>query len=244
MKIMNLFSKIMIFFLLIGQISLSAQSNKKNKKESLIYKPEKTFLFQADYDSAGIKKTNYIVMRILNKEQYGGRAITYDYYDFLPSIQNMDSLSQISETGYIETTQILDEGKRYWVHPPRSEYYPPRSKELSPRSYYDGLTQYFPFPYISLPVKPGKKYKDRYISFNDPICNCNLWMKYSVKNLGFTQYKYKNQLITATIIDGNSKSKIGNYSFRYLFNEELGFVNWKYNCDNIVFLELNLIDVF
>ena len=262
---MNITKKILIFLLLLGTIVLHAQSNRKDsvmhspdldtihvkshkkagKHLPLVYKPEKTFVFQADYDSAGTKKTNYVVMRILDKEQYGGTVITYDYYDSQPHQHNMDSLSSISERGFIESTQVLDKGNIIWLHPPRTEYLPPRNKDLVPRSLYRGLTDYFPFPYMSLPAKVGKKTSELSLSINDPICDCNLGMKYSVFHIGYTQYKYQNKLITVVRTDGISKNKkIGNYSFQYLFNEEFGFVHWKYNCNDIVFLELNLIDVY
>ena len=243
---MNITKKILIFFLLLSFVSLCAQSNKKKQHEPLVYKPGKTFVFKADYDSAGTKKTNYVIMRILDKEQEGGTVITYDYYDSRPHQHNMDSLSSISKTGYLETTQVLDQGNYIWLHPPRWEYLPPRNKDLTLRSCYDGLTQYFPFPEISLPIKKiGKKHPHGYFSINDPICNCNIFVKYQISISGYTQYKYQNKLITVSRIDGNAKSKkIGNYSFLYLFNEEFGFVYWKYNCNDIVFLELNSIDVY
>ena len=252
----------MIFLLLLGCMSLYAQTNKQNKsKDPLIYKPLKTFVFKADYDSSGIKKINYVVMRIFEEKQFGGNIITYNYYDTVSSRNAMDSLfsifkSEIDTTrirskeyirvrGANEMTQVLDKGNYIWIHPPRAQYYPPRSKEIAPRSCYDGLAQYFPFPEISIPVKIKKKRSQWYLSFNDPICNCSLFLRYKIRHNGYTQCQYKDELITVLKIDGIAKSKkIGAYSFQYLFNEDVGFVYWKYNCDDIVFLELWLIDVF
>lgn len=239
----KIFSAIICLLFLSSDIPLFAQSDKASKKKSLIYTSSKTFIFQADYDSIGITTRNYIAMRVLDKEQYGGRVIAYHYFDILPTSENIDSLICSYGKVHVETTQVLDEGNYFWLHPPRSNYAPSFSNNISPPTYYDGLTQYFPFPEITLPFKIGKKSKNSYLSIKDPVCDCNLWMRYKITNKDIVLYRYKTRLVEAYSVSGVSKSKIGNYSFDYFFNVELGFVYWKYNCDNIVLLELNLIEV-
>lgn len=224
--------------------NLSIQAKGKvDKWNSLIYKPGKIFIFQADYDSAGVKYRSYIAMSISNEEKVNQRIIAYQYFDSLPRPQDIDSIVTF-ENRHIESTLIVDKGNYIWIHPPRWYFSPPRLDGVSPLSHsLDGLTQYFPFPEISLPTKIGKKYAKRSFYINDPICDCNLWMKYSEKNKGYTECFYQEMPIDAILINGISESKIGKYEYNYFFNEEYGFVKWQYNCDNTIFLELNLVDI-
>ena len=219
--------KIIISILLL---SVSVCSAQKKRDRDIIYKPNKVFVFHAKYDSAGTVTENYIVMRILQKEDIDNQlAITYDYYDEKPERETMDSLSSYRLAGFLESTTVLDWGNSVWVHPPRSRYHQ--------------LAQYFPFPEISFPVKIGKRYKRGFLSPNDPLCHCTLWLKFHMLINLSTQHLYQNRLIEVYRIDGYADSKHGFFAVRYLFNEELGFVKWVYRRDNIS-LELNLIDQF
>jgi hypothetical protein len=225
-------SIILIFYIFLT-ISIGYAQNRKTKNsEPTIYKAGKIFVYQAKYDSAGVIKINYVVMRILPQEMYRGLVITYDYYEEKPVKETMDSLSSYVSRGFLETTTILEKKHKkkhtIWIHPPRSMY--------------NCLTQYFPFPEISLPFRI-RSYKSYFISFNDPLCHCTLILKYRMYH-SHTQHLYQNKLINVCNIFGSSSnSKHGYFKVDYLFDEQLGFVRWTYKMNEIS-LELNLIDQF
>lgn len=61
---------------------------------------------------------------------------------------------------------------------------------------------------------------------------------------GMTKYSYNGTPIDVYTINGlSNKTKIGKNSVKFIFNEELGFVNIFYNANNEITLELKLVDV-
>lgn len=214
---------IILIWILIQMTFVHAQH------DPFIYTPNKVFIFEANYDSCGVRTKNYIVMRILPEKTGKEYFITYDYYSALPDYNHLDSLSSIDSSGFIETTTVLETSKYLFLHPPRSHY--------------NRIAQYFPFPEVSFPIKVGKKYKTGFLSFNDPVCNCLFWIKYKMNIDFYTQYKYKNKFIDVLRIHGDGKNKTGFYTIFNLYSKEFGFVKMKYSISDSITLELNLINV-
>ena len=197
-----------------------------------IYKPGNIFIFEAKVDSVS-KNTQhscYIVMRVLDKEMYHQGVITYDYYDTLPNdLTALDSTSSMNKDGFLETTEILENRKLLWIHPPRTHGF--------------GITQYFPFPEIQNPVKIGKRYRRSFLSFNDPLCHCTLLLRYKMRYLSFSQWKYQNRLVEVCEQTGFAKSSKGEFSVTYRYNDKLGLVAAVYDFNHEIQIRLSLIDV-
>ncbi|PKP21268.1 MAG: hypothetical protein CVU04_02065 [Bacteroidetes bacterium HGW-Bacteroidetes-20] len=215
---------LILVLIFISFTYVDAQQN-----ENFIYTPNKVFIFEANYDSCGVRTKNYIVMRILPEKTGKEYFIRYDYYSALPDYNHLDSLSSIDSSGFIETTTVLETSKYLFLHPPRVQY--------------DRLTQYFPFPEVDFPIKVGKRYKRGFLSINDPKCNCLFWIKYKMYIDFYTQVKFKNKLIDVARIYGDGKNKTGFYSVLNLFSKEYGFVKMKYSISDSTTLEINLIEV-
>ena len=225
----RLFYNICITAILFIPIRVSASDIAMGNHDT-IYKPGNVFIFEAKIDSVS-KNTQhscYIVMRVLDKEMYHQGVITYDYYDSLPDDPAaLDSTSLIDQNGFIETTEILENSKLLWIHPPRTHGF--------------GLLQYYPFPEIRYPVKIGKKYKRSFLSFNDPLCQCTLLLRYKMQYLSYSQWKYQNRLVEICEQSGFAKSKRGSFSVTYRYNERLGLVEAIYDYNNEVRIRLSLI---
>lgn len=197
-----------------------------------IYRHGNTYIFEATVDSIskGTQYSCYIVMRILDKEMYNQGVITYDYYDSLPeNLTALDSISSIDKDGFIESTEISENGKLLWIHPPRTHGF--------------GITQYFPFPEIQFPVKIGKIYRRSFLSFNDPLCNCTLLLRYKMRYLAFSQWKYQNRLIEIVEQSGFANSSKGLFSVIYRYNEQLGLVEAIYKYNQEIQIQISLINV-
>jgi hypothetical protein len=165
-----------------------------------IYKPGNIFIFQAKIDSVSnnTQHSCYIVMRVLDKEMYHQGVITYDYYDSLPdNLAALDSTSSIDRNGFIETTEILENSKLLWIHPPRTHGF--------------GLLQYFPFPEIHYPVKIGKRYK--LLSFHSTILYANAPCSCAIRcnicripngNIRIVLLKYANKAVLQSLKEAHS----------------------------------------
>ena len=224
----SIFITILLFFIPI-EVSASAIAVEVH---DTIYKPGNIFIFEVKVDSVSkhIHHSCYIVMRVLDKEMYHQGVITYDYYNSLPdNLAALDSTSSIDRNGFIETTEILENSKLLWIHPPRTHGF--------------GLLQYYPFPEIRYPVKIGKKYKRSFLSFNDPLCQCTLLLRYKMQYLSYSQWKYQNRLVEICEQSGFAKSKRGSFSVTYRYNERLGLVEAIYDYNHEVRIQLSLINV-
>jgi hypothetical protein len=230
--------KLFLLFLFLPFL-LSAENmtpqNKKNLKNH-IYKPYKQFLFEVKYDSAGKTCCEYILMKVTDEFKSGGTRIGYFYFNEIPDTNKMRVDFEYDDTSkrscfWIEYTQVLDNSKYIWLHPPRSLY--------------NHFASYYPFPEVDIPVKVGKKYKSSILFLNEVRLNGKIWRaRFKIKTGGVEEYIYRGQRINIHRIEGQAKSKLGKQSFYYLFNEELGFVKWYYNLNNIETLELSLIGVY
>ncbi len=226
----SIFITILLFFIPI-EVSASAIAVEVH---DTIYKPGKIFIFEAKVDS---------VSKHIHHSCYIQGVITYDYYDSLPDdLVALDSTSSIDQNGFIETTEILENSKLLWIHPPRTHGF--------------GLLQYFPFPEIHYPVKIGKRYRRSFLSFNDPLCQCTLLLRYKMQlcqctlllrykmqYLSYSQWKYQNRLVEICEQSGFAKSKKGSFSVTYRYNERLGLVEAIYDYNNEVRIRLSLINV-
>lgn len=197
-----------------------------------IYKPGNIYIFEATVDSIskGTQHSCYIVMRVLNKEMYNQRVITYDYYDSLPNnFIALDSISSIDKDSFIESTEIFENSKLLWIHPPRTHGF--------------SITQYYPFPEIHFPVKIGRKYRRSFLSFNDPLFNCTLLLRYKMCYLSFSQWKYQNKLVEICEQSGFAKSPKGLFTVIYRYNDDLGLVEAIYKYNQEIQIQISLINV-
>ena len=222
----SIFFTIILFFI---PIEVSASAIAVDVHDT-IYKPGKIFIFEAKVDSVSkhIHHSCYIVMRVSDKLIYNQGVHTADYYDYRPDdLASMESTPSIDQNGFIETTEILENSKLLWIHPPRTHGF--------------GLLQYYPFPEIHYPVKIGKRYRRSFLSFNDPLCQCTLLLRYKMQYLSYSQWKYQNRLVEICEQSGFAKSKRGSFSVTYRYNERLGLVEAIYDYNNEVRIRLSLI---
>jgi hypothetical protein len=218
---------------------LSATSPAYRNKKKLanhVYEPYKQFLFEAKYDSAEEKNYLYILMKVTDEIRYGGTKIEYIYFCEMPDTNKIrldftyeDSLKKCHH--WNEYTQVEANPKYIWLHPPRAHFH--------------GLADYYPFPEINIPVKVGKNYKRSTITFHEPrLQGQMLKFSYEIKIKELETYKYQSRQIDVYRISGQAKSRLGEHSFYHLFNEQLGFVHWYYNLNDIETLELSLVGAY
>lgn len=124
----------------IGVMSANAQN---------VYKPYREFIFVAEVNQGDTVRQLYVSMWTTDSAFWGDasqRQLVYAYHDSY----NKDSLAAAwPYKEKIETTGIIENEKKVWLHPPRSG-------DLA-------LLEYFPFPEIEFPLKCHGKYRRYFI---------------------------------------------------------------------------------
>ncbi|MDR0618796.1 MAG: hypothetical protein LBG17_02735 [Bacteroidales bacterium] len=226
---------LLLFLPFLLSYTSSAQQNRK-KLANYIYEPYKQFLFEAKYDSAERKTHIYILMKVTDEFRDGGTGIEYLYFCEIPDTNKIRVDFAYNDTlkkcyNWNELTQAEANPKYIWLHPPRSHFH--------------GLAAYYPFPEINIPIKIGKKYKRSDIIFHEPRLHGKmLCFSHKIKIGDLEKYRYKDLQIDVYRTSGQAESKLGKHSFYYLFNDQLGFVHWYYNLNDVETLELSLIGVY
>ncbi|MBR6048610.1 MAG: hypothetical protein IKP83_00425 [Bacteroidales bacterium] len=114
-----------------------------------VYKPYKEFIFEAEMNLGDSVRQLYVSMWTTDSAFWGDasqRQLFYAYHDSY----NKDSLAAAwPYTEHVESTGIIENEKKVWLHPPRSDAF--------------ALFEYFPFPEMKFPLKCDRKYRRYYI---------------------------------------------------------------------------------
>lgn len=128
-----------------------------------------------------------------------------------------------------QTTGIIEDNKKIWLHPPRFE------------DYYD-FTEYSAFPEIRKPVSIGNKWNTQMIlgTYATKESGSKMEVKYIIERIDTLT---KNPLNREVIILGQGISGLGLYKNLMTFTDELGFTKMKYTKENGEKLIIELIDI-
>lgn len=112
-----------------------------------------------------------------------------------------------------ETTGIVENGEKLWLHPPRFDDYV-------------AFTEYSAFPEIRKPVVPGDTWKShfRLASFATKESGPDLFMDYSVTS----SETLHDRRHTRSVINGRGTSLLGTITNLMHFHDSLGFTRLEY----------------
>lgn len=114
-----------------------------------VYTPYREFVFEAMVHQGDSSQRRYVSMWTTDSAFWGDasqRQLFYAYHDSY----NKDSLSVAwPYTDNVESTGIIENEKRVWLHPPRSGAFV--------------IFEYFPFPEMRFPLRCDRKYRRYYV---------------------------------------------------------------------------------
>lgn len=114
-----------------------------------VYKPYKEFIFEAEVNLGDSVQQLYVSMWTTDSAFWGDASQRQLFYAYHNSY-NKDSLAAAwPYTANVESTGIIENEKKVWLHPPRSGAFT--------------MFEYFPFPEMKFPLKCDRKYRRYYI---------------------------------------------------------------------------------
>ena len=179
-----------------------------------IYKPGNIFIFEVKVDSVS-KHIHHSCYIVMRVLDKEMYHQGVITYDYYDSLP--DDLAALDSTSSIDQTGFI-ETTEILENSKLLWIHPPRTHGFD-------LLQYFP------------------LSFNDPLCQCTLLLRYKMQYLSYSQWKYQNRLVEICEQSGFAKSKRGSFSVIYRYNERLGLVEAIYDYNHEVRIQLSLINV-
>lgn len=134
-----------------------------------------------------------------------------------------------------EYTGIVENNRNVWIHPPRGNFF----KVLNT----------CPYPYVQLPLYIGRKWSDKMRISNhwaDPnwaIWEKKLKMDLSYEVIGKESISVNDKEYECFVIKSVAISKIGKCELLFYYNEELGFINMRYDILSKIRVHFDLSDV-
>jgi hypothetical protein len=178
-----------------------------------IYTPNKEFVFKVRYENNGVVKESYLSLWTQDSVWIYDNAqqqLFYAYHENADfETQKTFPYDKAEETGFIETNEKI------WLHPPREDYF--------------YLFEYFPFPEMNFPVQCEKKGKYAFLGSIDFLDKFSL-----------LRYKTKIECGKPNLIYyyGKAKNRTGEWSFKYVFDKERGFVEWRIEYNQTISIHL------
>lgn len=178
----------------------------KYNLDNTIYKEERHFLFKYKRilnDSIINTNVEFIKVMITNNRE----PFTRFDKDYSQTVMRLEYLDQDGKIILTERTGLIENDKNVWLHPPRSG-------ELE-------ILQMAPFPYIKLsPLEKSWKWqlKASYKNYK----NVELKYKYSKGEKIKKQTSIGELLVIP--VTAEVKSSLGDYTSKFMFNAQYGFV--------------------
>ncbi len=166
-----------------------------------IYKPYKEFIFEAEVNQGDSAQQLYVSMWTTDSAFWGDKSQRQLFYAYHNSY-NKDSLAAAwPYTANVESTGIIENEKKVWLHPPRSGAF--------------ALFEYFPFPEIKFPLKCDRKYRRYYIGYIDG-------------HFKILRYKITETCINGNVDDGvgvmgRHVGRSGEWHWQVLYEKDRGF---------------------
>ncbi|KWW30823.1 MAG: hypothetical protein AUK63_802 [bacterium P3] len=184
--------------------------------EQTVYSASTEYVFSIEYHDDDTTYSSFISMWTdLNswENQSNQKTLYYHYHADSTTIGIWPITAH-------ETTGIIETSAKIWLHPPRSGHLE--------------ILEYFPFPEIKKATNKKRFY--RYFIGNCDFLNKWVWLKYRMVLSDAMEKIYWGQKnIPVKTLQGKARTKEGEWSVLYYYNEQMGFVYWHYNyCDKII----------
>lgn len=167
-----------------------------------VYKPYKEFIFEAEMNQGDSVRQLYVSMWTTDSAFWGDasqRQLFYAYHDSY----NKDSLAAAwPYTVNVESTGIIENEKKVWLHPPRSGAF--------------AMFEYFPFPEMKFPPKRNRKYRRYYIGDVDGHFKV---LRYKIAE---TYIKCNDDFVVG--VKGRHVGRSGEWLWQVLYEKDKGFI--------------------
>jgi hypothetical protein len=146
-----------------------------------------------------------IKLRITDKDFFGQKRVEW-------LINYKDSAGSTIQTESV--TGLYQSEKRIWLHPPRTNYF--------------NILEKFPFPEIRAPLVLGNKWQNetRVVSGFGSLNGKKVISRYEIAGISDTSYcKTSKSKVFEVIANSEIENDDSNLSAKFLFLEDLGFIN-------------------
>lgn len=166
-----------------------------------VYRPYREFVYKVTARSGDSVQVSYLSMWATDsafEADASQRQLFYAYHDYY----NKDSLAAAwPYQDRVESTGIIENDKKVWLHPPRSGEF--------------ALLEYFPFPELQFPAKCKQKYRRSFLGHVDFLDK-------------FMYLRYKMAIECSTNSDdiwvvGECNGKSGQWFEKLKYEDEKGF---------------------
>ena len=185
-----------------------------------VYKPYKEFIFIAEVNLGNSVRQLYVSMWTTDSSFWGDasqRQLFYAYHDNY----NKDSLAAAwPYTANVESTGIIENEKKVWLHPPRSDAF--------------AMFEYFPFPEMKFPLKCDRKYRRYYIG--------DVEGRFKILRYKITETCFNGNIDNCVGVMGRHVGKGGEWDWQAFYDKDRGFTSIGGYLPDGRFVWLELID--
>lgn len=190
----------------------------KKEVENPVYPPDKTWTFAAEfYDTANkLIRTDTLKLKTINQR-------------FMLTQNKIKWILKSDGKTTEETTGIIENKNRLWLHPPRFE------------TYFE-FTEYSAFPEIRRPISNDLNWKTQLMlgTYADEETGNKMTVNYQITKMDTLNISPIRRNIE---ILGKGKSGLGVYTCKMVFHEAKGFTKLTYEKENNEKLIIKLIGV-
>ena len=189
----------------------------KKEVENPVYPPAKTWTFAAEfYDTANkLTRTDTLELKTINQR-------------FMLTQNKIKWILKSDDKTLEETTGIIENKKRLWIHPPRFD------------DYFE-FTEYSAFPEVRRPISIDNKWGTQLMlgTYADKETGNKMTVEYNITNIDTIN---TSPTIRNVEILGKGNSGLGTYTCKMDFQENKGFTKLTYLKENNEKLIIHLID--
>jgi len=210
------------------------------EKRRVVFKPCREMIYKAEFKS----ETDELISSSRIKMMASGKRweyqpemqeeilIQYEFTqkDFKLNQEHQLNKGMLSDKWTGETREgVIENVEEIWMHPFRSNQF--------------NFTEVAPFPKIKLPLKIGKSWTGRLrIQGWGDWANTRIYSEYEVVDNEKIETEF-GQIENCWKIKSKSTFKLGESTFDYWFNEELGFVKMNYKNYGNQILQIELVEI-
>lgn len=189
----------------------------KKEAENPVYPPDSSWTFTAEfYDSTNkMIRTDTLKLKTIDQR-------------FMLTQNKIKWILKSEDKTLEETTGIIENEKKLWIHPPRFD------------DYFE-FTEYSAFPEIRRPITIDMSWETQLMlgSYADEETGKNMPVEYNIISIDTLN---TNPIIRNVEILGKGKSGLGTYTCDMVFHEKKGFTQLTYLKKNNEKLIIQLID--